>query len=194
MGTTEQTERHYLDAIEVSVQKVADHFRREPASFLYEADLRGLLFTRIFDYLSDSVRTWKPVDDCWAGMAAGPALLVNPAKTEYPKPEPFDVAVLVPEMCADKNAWNQNVRVGVEIKLWQADGTGGNCNFDKKKLERYGAKAQAEGRRFTGLCLVFCHLRNDKRLGMWGGGAAKVEGHGGLAIPEQGVRTFVITP
>lgn len=163
-------ERIYLDAVRASVQVVAERFTSDPASFLYESDLRGLLFAQLFNGLADAVLPWRPEETGLLGVPVrGLSLHVNPVKSEYTygdvaARDRFDIAVLARKLRPGSNAWNQHVRIGVEIKLWQADGSGGGFHDDIGKLKRYAACANQEGRRFTGLCLVFCHLREGSGI------------------------------
>lgn len=194
MDASETPTQRYLDAVAFAAQNVAATFRREPASFLFEADVQALLFGRLFDRLSDSTIAWDPATKGLPGLAQDTALKLNPVKMEYPAGRLFDIAVLETSTYPDQKAWTQPVRVGVELKLWQADGKTG-CHFDRDrlKLEEYLHLAEAEGRAFTGLCLAFCHSRQDWRMAQWAGQADLVDAEERLELPNHGIRTLVIS-
>ena len=104
------------------------------------------------------------------------------------------IAVLGVETYPELKAWSQPVRIAVELKLWQADTkTGYHFDNDKKKLETYASKAQAEGRRFTGLAIAFCHHRSDWRVEQWGASADGRDAETSLELPLHGVRSLVIS-
>lgn len=167
----EDQEAHHLGELAIAIQRTSEVFRAEPASFLFEADLRSLLFARAFDGLAQSTYLWPADEVSLASLTPGVPLRVNPVKAEYKygasTRRRFDVAVLSPRRVKDK-AWNQHAWIGVEIKFWQADGTGHKFEGDRDRLHGYLADAEKAGRRFTGICLVFCHKRNEKRIETWG--------------------------
>jgi hypothetical protein len=180
--------------VSLAVREVAAIFRTQPESFLFERDVQGLLFARLFDRLAGSPVTWSPEKKGLPGLLNRAALRLNPVKTEYPGGLLFDVAVLGLETYPNLKAWFQPVRIAVELKLWQADlRTGYHFDRDKKKLETYAEKAMSEGRRFTGLCIAFCHHRADWRVEKWGASADGRDDEALLELPFQGVRSLVIS-
>ncbi len=192
-GPTE-TDGRYLAAISDVIKDVVGVFKREPASFLYESDLRGLMFARLFDNLSNSLLPWVPADRRWAKLANGQKLWINPVKTEYPTSTRFDIALMGPEILAEWKIWEQHVRVAIEIKFWQADGTGGGFVRDVKKLDDYGKAAREDGRPFTGICIVFCHRRDDPYLPEWVADGKIVKNPAELTLPASGDVAWAFTP
>jgi hypothetical protein len=194
LESNEGRESGHLEAVSLAVREVAAIFRTQPESFLFERDVQGLLFARLFDRLASSPVTWSPEKKGLPGLLNRAALRLNPVKTEYPGGLLFDVAVLGLETYPDLKAWFQPVRIAVELKLWQADTqTGYHFDNDKKKLETYAAKARAEGRRFTGLATAFCHHRSDWRVEQWGASADLRDAEKSLELPLHGVRSLVIS-
>jgi hypothetical protein len=186
--------RGYLDAVALAVRNVAEIFRAQPESFLFECDVQALLFARLFDRLSGSPITWSPDKKGLPGLLNRTTLRLNPVKMEYPAGLLFDIAILGLETYPDLKAWSQPVRVAVELKLWQADTkTGYHFDNDKKKLETYAEKARSEGRNFTGLCVAFCHHRSDWRVERWGASADGREDEATMELPLHGVRSLVVS-
>lgn len=195
MISNEPLDRRYLEAAASALDEVAERFRAEPASFLCERDLQAVLFALLFDRLSDAVVTWNQAAVGLSGVAEGRPLRVNPVKTEYPADERFDVAVLAPEkMYPRQKAWSQPVRVGIELKLWQADQSGGDFHADRKKLELYLDKAAKEQRPFAGVCIAFCHRADEPRLDGWGASARRFVRSGELSIRDNEVSMVVVAP
>jgi hypothetical protein len=193
MEERSDVERSYLEAVSFAVRNVAATFREQPESFLFEADVHALLFARLFDRLAGFPVTWAPEKKGLPGFLDRTALRLNPVKMEYPGDQLFDIAVLGLETSPKEMAWTQPVRVGVELKLWQADTkTGYHFDNDKRKLEAYAAKAFSEGRHFTGLCVAFCHHRSDWRFDQWGASANGRDDEAIMELPVHGVRTLVI--
>lgn len=193
MTSAERLDRTYLDAVSSVLDGVAETFRREPASFLYERDLQALLFGRLFDRLATSTLAWSGTELGLPGLARHP-LRLNPVKTEYPSDQRFDLAVLAETPDRLFNAWNQPVRIGIELKLWQADLTGADFRTDREKLDRYRAKAREVPRPFAGVCVAFCHRPDDWRLKEWGTAAHRIERVGELSIPDDAVTALVVVP
>ncbi len=192
-GSTELDAR-YLTTVSKAIKDVVGHFKREPASFLYEADLQGLLFARLFDGLSNSPLPLVPTDKPWAELANGQKLWVNPVKTEYPTGRRFDIALIVQEVRSEWKIWDQHVRAAIEIKFWQVDGTGGGFIRDLEKLNDYGKTAHEDGRQFTGICVVFCHRRDDPDLTEWVSEGKIIKNPVGLTLPANGNVAWAFTP
>ncbi len=95
-------------------------------------------------------------------------------------------------MDARFSAWNQWVRVAIEIKFWQVWGKHLSFHGDRAKLDQYAEKARGEGRRFSGICLVFCHRGADIEGSVAKGGIEWNPSE--LAIREHGVVAWAITP
>jgi hypothetical protein len=193
-GALSPIEKRYFEATVSGIRSVVDAFRTAPASFLFEAELQGLLFARLFQDLSELAIPWTPSHAHWATVANGRALHVNPAKAEYPAGTRFDVALLAPNMEPGRKAWNHNVRLAIEIKFRQADGTGRGFADDEIKLREYAKLCHEAGRRFTGICLVFCHLCDDRSLLEWRD-AGRIEVNPEvLSPPHDGFAAWAFTP
>lgn len=186
-------ESRYLGALQEALSEVSAKFRQEPASFLYESDLQGLLFTKLFDRLADVPLRWKPDSKRWSIIKGDQALLINPVKTEYPTGRRFDIALIEPELPVVDPVWDLDVRAAVEIKFWQADGTGGGYDRDFQKLSAYAEEAKKTGRRFTGVCAVFCHRSDESFLSEWFTDRNPINPTN-VAIPRHGVLFVVFTP
>jgi hypothetical protein len=194
MSTIDSLEQPYLGAVIAAVRAVASGFRSQPASFLFEAEVQALLYTRLFDILAPFPLSWDPTGKGMPGLSSELALRLNPVKAEYPAGRRFDIAILAQETRPSLKAWSQPVRVGIELKLWQADQvTGARMDADRLKLERYGAEADGDGRRFTGLCIAFCHSRDDWRMKQWATAGDRPDEEERLVLPAHGVRTLVIS-
>lgn len=157
----------YAHEVRLAVASVASTFAGIPASFLYESDLQALLFARLFDRLAlGNPPQWPLRERDWMVFEDEPPRIVVPVKTEYPSGTWLDIALLAPDFAKTepRKIWSQPVSVGIEIKLWQADGSGGWQHEDRKKLERLAEEARREGRVFAGACLVFCHRPDDERI------------------------------
>jgi len=186
---------HYLHAISDSMSVVAAKFRNQPLSFLYESDLQGLLFAELFARLSNLTFSWMSpnTNTRWSRILEGKTFIINPVKTEYPSGRRFDIAVIQPGPVLDALPWDQHVRAAIELKYWQADGTGGGFEPDLKKLEDYANEALKDERRFTGVCAVFCYKADERFISEYfpiGVALNPKE----LSLKEHGVELWVFTP
>lgn len=194
MPTIDTLDAPYLEAVKTAVSDVAATFRAQPGSFLFEAEVQALLYARLFEFLAGSPVTWDLTNKGLPGLGNEGPLTLNPVKAEYPAGQRFDVALLAKESRPGLKAWSQPVRVGIELKLWQADlRTGAHIEGDRQKLERYAAEAMLDGRQFTGLCIAFCHSRDDWRLKQWATADDLRDGENQLMLPAHGVRSLVIS-
>jgi hypothetical protein len=192
-GQSAAAEGRYLGAISEAVGYVADEFRKEPASFLYEMDLQGLLFARLFDQLKDLAFPWLSGDKHWSRVAGGRKLVINPVKTEYPSGRRFDIALIEPGPKSEGPAWDLHVRAAIEIKFWQADGSGGGYDRDCVKLKNYAEEAELKGRRFTGVCAVFCHRGDEPFTSEWFSDGVKLNPTD-RSLESHGVAVWAFTP
>ncbi len=157
----------YSQAVSSAVRTVATEFIKSPVSFLYESDVQGLLFARLHDQLDGAAIQWPLRAKDWRTVDNGEPQHINPVKTEYPDGTKFDVALLDPGFIPKQKVWTQHVRLGIEIKLRQADGAGRPYYHDRAKLKRYAQTAAKSGRKFAGVCLIFCHREDDKEFRHW---------------------------
>jgi hypothetical protein len=187
-------EQPYLDAVTSALRDVAATFRQQPESFLFEADVQALLFARLFDGLHRYPISWQSADLGMPGFGDRRAFTLNPVKAEFPAGTRFDLALLAQHAQAGVKAWSQPVRVGIEIKLWQADQrTGARIARDWQKLQRYRELAGKLQRPFTGLCVAFCHSRSDWRLKQWISPEDGIDTEDSLVLPRDGIRSLVIS-
>lgn len=155
----------YSVAIQKTVAAVAEEFKRSPESFLYEKDLQSLLFAKLYDALAPSAIEWPVRASDWMVLSGETPRRIVPVKTEYPSGTLLDIALLDPGFSTDapRKIWSQQVLVGIEIKLWQADNSGDLHHEDQEKLKRLVEAARLEMREMAGACLVFCHRPEDER-------------------------------
>jgi hypothetical protein len=184
----------YLAAVATALRSVSTTFRGSPASFLFEAGVQAMLHTRLFDLLATHPIRWDLAGKGLLRFGTDGEIALNPVQAEFPAGVRFDIALIGAETRPDVKAWGQPVRVGIELKLWQADGvTGGHFDRDRRKLERYCEAAAEEGRCFTGLCVAFCHDREDPRLSDRARDADIVYADQHLELPQHGVRTMIVS-
>jgi hypothetical protein len=89
-------------------------------------------------------------------------------KSEYPTGVKFDLAIIDPDVdIADKNIWEKQVQVAIEIKFSQYDSTdnSGDARDDYQKLERYHIIQLKESKNFIGISLLFYHRKEDFQKG-----------------------------
>jgi len=194
-------ERRYLSELRGAFEEVINEFRENPASFLMESDLQGLLFAALFKRLRGMAVPATATDKRWNAVQANGRLLTNPARSQYPSYFPpknktrrpadshFDIAV-VSQHLIDEHAWHQPMRAAIEIKFWQVIPPYRRWEPDRGKLRRYHAGARNKGRPFTGVCLVFSH--KERTSAQWG----KIDSVNpdSLSPPENGVIVWGITP
>lgn len=184
----------YLPAVTAAVRSVATAFRESPGSFLFEAGVHALLYTRLFDALRATPITWDLAGKGLVRYGSAGSIALNPVQAEYPADMRFDIALIAAETFPDQKAWTQPVRAGIEVKLWQADGvTGQHFRDDRRKLEGYADRAAHDGRYFTGLCVAFAHDREDPRVSARKVDADIVDAEERLELPLHGVRSIVIS-
>ena len=142
-----------------AVGDTVSEFMEHPVDFLYESDIQSLLFTKLrhemreIRYKSEA----KDVELLFKSVRS-----INPVKTEYPLISSglngrFDVAVLSEKHDPAFRIWKQFCRVGIELKLWQSDGTGVSRFDDFEKLQSYRRVCNDNGQPFTGIAMIFVH-------------------------------------
>ena len=74
----------------------------------------------------------------------------------------------IPGSSATWGPWRRLRRqsIAIEIKLWQADGTGQNPWSDVKRLQSHSLERKSSGHLFTGITILFVHrgARNEQKL------------------------------
>jgi len=155
-----------IENVHQSVTEVITEFSNNPADFLYEADLQCLLYTSLRRRFSPYP---IPPQAKELEKLFGYRPLLNPVKSEFPYnvdglSAKFDVAILDHQQDPLRRIWWQPCRFGIELKLWQPDGTGNNIFSDLKKLKAYGEIAKSRGKEFSGLALLFVHPGAEERL------------------------------
>lgn len=160
------SDRSFLDRIEAAVGDVSSDFSRNPANYLYESDLQCALFATLRDNFSDLAFESKSSD---LPKHLGHHPTINPVKSEYPydfggRNDRFDVAILDSRQNPAQRIYRQPCRFGIEIKLWNPDGTGGDIQRDVTKLLHYQEVARSRDKDFGGLAILFVFPGAEERL------------------------------
>lgn len=171
-----------------AVDQTVAEFIANPFDFLYESDLRSVLYYFARQALEDS-RVPLRVRDPRAGTTSD--LTITRVRSEYPSEltprQRFDIAILPDVLGPSKNRWCQPVRAAVELKLWQVDGTGGWMERDRSKLTGYLETCRAAQRPFCGIGLVFVHPGAEWRI------AEFASLRTGADFPENGCAIHIVT-
>lgn len=155
-----------LNKIQQSLYGVVAEFSKNPADFLYESDLQCMLYGNMRNNFSECLIRSEAKD---LEQLFNYRPLINPVKSEYPYNveglrAKFDLAILDDVQDPLFRIWWQSCKVGIEIKLWQSDGTGNDVFSDVNKLKSYLKIAQSRNKEFTGISLLFVHPCAEKRL------------------------------
>lgn len=185
----EDADSRLIDKLKHATGQTVSEFRSQPVDFLYESDIRSLLFAKLRHEMSD-IRYESEAKDVERFFKSVPR--INPVKTEYGlnlqgSRARFDVAVLSAEQDPSFNIWRQPCRIAIEVKLWQPDGTGEGPWKDVKKLQSYWQASNSLSRRFTGIAMLFVHPGAEKWLGNIDGMSA------GADFPNDGVILHVVS-
>lgn len=160
----------FIDRIKTGINNVVSDFVQHPADYLFESDVQCALFSSLRDSFKDFTFVSKSSD---LPNLFGDRLTIHPVKSEYPyhiddhKCDRFDLAVLDSQQDSSRRIYHQHCKFGIEIKLWNGDGTGGNrggINADMKKLRAYLESAKQQGKEFSGLVILFVLPGAEKRL------------------------------
>lgn len=155
-----------LNQIRQSLAEVIAEFTSNPADILYEADLQCLLYNSLRKRFHPYPIQSKAKD---LQQLFGYHPFINPIKSKFPYNvdglfAKFDLAVFDRNQDPLRRIWWQPCRFGIELKLWQPDGTGNDVLSDVKKLTTYREVAESRGKQFSGLALLFVHLGAERRL------------------------------
>lgn len=145
-------------AVNESLQEIAKNYIKSPFNYLYESDIRCILYADIFHRMRDS--TVKLESRTIGSQDPTGHLAINPVKSEYPSGTRFDIAIIEGPGDKARRIWNHRVNIAIEVKLWQIDGTGGGVLADLSKLAEY--RRGREGQ-FLGISLLFCQPTMDYR-------------------------------
>jgi hypothetical protein len=167
-----------------AIRAFADAFAKQPFNYLFEADVQADLHARLrttLDTLHVDLGTVR--DHGRLGMKDP---MVSRVHAEYPTGIKFDLAI-VSGCDAEKRIWNQPVGAAIEIKLWQADGSGGGINGDLWKLHQHSATSGTE--KFLGVAMVAGH----PKIGSQGKGALQIGNFTGTERQLQSIREEDVT-
>jgi hypothetical protein len=153
------TDAILIHQLKQAISETVSEFMANPVDFLYESDIQSLLFVKLrqemreIRYKSEA----KEVELLFKSVRS-----INPVKTEYPLIPSglngrFDVAVLSEKHDPAFRIWKQFCRIGIELKLWQSDGTGVSRFDDFERLQSYRRVCNDNRRRFTGIAMIFVH-------------------------------------
>jgi len=147
------------DVMVEEIDCLANRFLKHPYDYLYEADLRSVLFTKMFERSGRVKIKGGFIDGDKDAYGGGTSIETNLVKCEYPSNTRFDIAVIddahINNGVNPKNDkfWVQPVKVGIELKLWQY-GMDIDIWKDIHKLNNYHHPDKSP---ITGLALVFIH-------------------------------------
>jgi hypothetical protein len=148
----------FLDRVDASVGDVVCDFLEHPIDYLFESDLQCALFGSLRGNFRDLSFISSSSD---VPGFFGDKLTIHPVKSEYPYNIPghtsdrFDLALLDCQQDPSRRIYHQHCRFGIEIKLWNPDGTGGSIWPDVKKLIHYLEAARQQKKEFSGLAILF---------------------------------------
>jgi hypothetical protein len=178
-----------IDQLTIAICKTVIQFQEHPLDFLSESDIQALLFVELRNATSD-LRYPYPYDAEGKNHQFGFTVpfCIHPVTTEYHVSEgKFDIAVLSKEPDPKSDIWRQPCRVAIEIKLWQPREKEPKHLLDVKKLQRYQAELQTEGRQFMGIAMLFVHPYVAAKP------TAITEEKSGDAYPENGIALHWVT-
>lgn len=151
------------------IELVSREFCENPFMYLYEADLQSRLKSVLEDLtkairVSLDARYRKPV--CYGGRTEISTSIV---KAEYPSIGRFDIALIDAERplrhaegMTNDVFWTQPVRVGIEIKYWQA-GESKRSRLDdlQDDLNKLALYNKHQSGSFLGIALLFIQSHTD---------------------------------
>jgi hypothetical protein len=154
-----------LSKLGAALKSATREFGTHPYDFLSESDVKCLMQEHLRREFEPIRIEGRPKG--WSNNAH-----INPVKTEYAYEWPdgtgdrYDVAILDSVSNDIKWIWNQRVRVGIELKLWQLLGKREDPTADLTRL-RGVAQERSSSAPFTGLAMVFVHPDAQDSLGGW---------------------------
>jgi hypothetical protein len=161
------SDKAFLDRVQTAVGEVVSDFREHPADYLFESDLQCALFGSLKESFMDLAFVSKSSD---LPRFYGDKLTIHPVKSEYPynieghTSDRIDLVLLDCQQDSSRRIYHQHCRFGIEIKLWNSDGTGGNIRSDVDKLRDYLKAARKREMEFSGLAILFVLPGAEKRL------------------------------
>jgi hypothetical protein len=162
-----ENDKSFLDRVEASVRDVVYDFLEHPADYLFESDLQCALFGSLKGNFRDLSFVSSSSD---VPRFFGDKLTIHPVKSEYHynieehPGDKFDLVLLDSQQDSSRRIYHQHCRFGIEIKLWNPDGTGGSIGPDVKKLIHYLEAARLRNKEFSGLAILFVLPGAEKRL------------------------------
>ncbi len=192
------------------LQEFKAQFENNPFDFLYEADIQGILFCKLWEkFQSNLIRINGGYHKNEGHYGDGRNYIeTNPVKTEYPSGIKFDIAVINKDCRIEYDKvikkdpyilndtfWNQPLKLAVEIKYSQLCEGINESGFksDLEKLYNYYdfIRKNRPGEEFYGIALLFIqpynYLENIKE-------AMKGEIIEGMAEIKQGIQGYIIAP
>jgi hypothetical protein len=158
------TDATLIDHLKYAISETVAEFQANPVDFLYESDIQSLLFTKLRHEMRE-VRYESKAKD--VDLLYKSEHSINPVKTEYRLNASgltgkFDVAILSKKHDPAFRIWHQFCRIGIELKLWQSDGTGLSRFEDFERLQSYRQVCHKKDDHFTGIAMIFVHPGAEK--------------------------------
>jgi hypothetical protein len=201
----------YLKKVHEAIKEFVDKYQNNPFNFLYEADIRSILFSIIFQkFGTETVKLRGGYSgNNYSRVDSIPTI---PVKCEYPTPGSheskigtFDIAVIDPHHLIHYNSeqpklkgwksdpfWTQNLRIAIEIKYCQLGHVPRHkvteSAKDIEKLREY--HRHSSDRKFLGIALIFIQSESIDIRPFRLGEALNDR----YAEPSEGVYKYVITP
>lgn len=173
------------EVVSSCLQEIAQRFARSPASYLFEAEIQGELFVLLRERLGDErcihLKAREFVDQV-------PGRQFDVVRAEYPSSVRFDLALVAGPLSDSRTLWMQQPRIGIELKLWNFDGTGGGIDGDLEKLESYGRGVVDDT--FSGLACLF--IQPGLPTERWLPASAIGSSVNAPIVPAKGSRGYVI--
>lgn len=164
----------YYSEIRNKVEDVLNEFcltfASNPLNFLYESDIQGMLFCKLYDKFADESFYVRIEPNKFQNFKDIDERFINPIKSEYPTGTRFDIAV-IDKTKHHQNFWKIPLIIAIEIKFCQfgmsfPDSFGNkrffysqkerSLNYDLHKISDYKSKLSTElSSEFCGIGLLF---------------------------------------
>lgn len=161
------SDKPFFDRVRTAIGDVVSDFSQYPADYLFESDLQCALFGSLRDTFKDVAFVSQSKDLL---KFFGDKLIIHPVKSEYPynieghTRDRFDLVLLDTTQDPLHRIYHQHCRLGIEIKLWNPDGTGGSVWPDVANLKDYLDAARQREMEFSGLAILFVLPGAEGRL------------------------------